>query len=120
MACLDTPPGGQLRLPHRPAIAQRGRDRGRPDPPVSVQCPELFGSEVAYPLRPQDLESADSKKVAKCAAFALLLPSGSPRRPPRRSSEDVVVPFRLPCLRSIAPSLTKYASTALLITCPMI
>src|SRR6266566_5684244 len=115
MAWQDERPGVQPRLPLQLAIEQSGRDRERRDPPVSGRYRELFASGVQYPLRLQDLEFADSTKVATCAGFAVLLPSGFPRRQPRRSSEDAVIPFVLPCSRSIAPSLTKYASTALLI-----
>src|SRR5580692_4225307 len=98
MAWRDEQPGVQLRLPPLPAPALSGRDRERLDPPVSVRCRELFASGVGCPPRPQDLESADSTKVATCAASAVLPPSGFPRPPRRRSSEDVVIPFRLPCL----------------------
>src|SRR6266849_729605 len=115
MAWQDERPGVQLRLPLQLAIEQSGRDQERRDPPVSGRYRELFASGVQYPLRLQDLEFADSTKVATCAGFAVLLSSGFPRRQPRRSSEDAVIPFVLPCSRSIAPSLTKYASTALLI-----
>src|SRR6266852_5211136 len=110
----DPRPGVQLLLPLQPAITLSGRDRERPDPPVSGRHRELFASEVGCPPRPQDLESADSTKAATCAAFAALPPSDFPRRQPRRSNEDVVIPFQLPCLGSIATSLTKYASPALL------
>src|SRR5216684_6460073 len=113
MACLDERPGEQLRLPFQPAIGVLARDRGRFDPPVSGQRREPGVSRVACLSRPQDPESADSKMVVTCAGFAVLLPSGFPRRQPRRSSEDAAIPFVLLCLRSIAPSLTKYASTAL-------
>src|ERR1700693_2493477 len=98
MAWRDEPPGVQLHLPLQPAIALSGRDRERLDPPVSARYRELFASGVRHPPRPQDLESAGSKKVAPCAAFAVLPASGFPRRQPRRSNEDVVIPFRLPCL----------------------
>src|SRR5467141_4344943 len=94
MAWRDQRPGGQLRLLLQPAITLSGRDRERPDPPVSGRHRELFASEVGCPPRPQDLESADSTKAATCAAFAALPPSGFPRRQPRRSSEDAVIPFR--------------------------
>src|ERR1700720_4732612 len=110
MAWRDERPGVQPRLPLQPAIAPSGRDRERLDPPVSVRYRELFASGVGRPPRPRDLESADSTRVAKCAAFAGLPPSGFPRRQPRRSIEDVVIPFPLPCLGSIDASLTKYAS----------
>src|SRR6266446_5375980 len=115
MAWRDQRPGVQLRLPLQPAIAPRERDRERLVPPVSGRCRELFASRVGHRPRPQDLESAGSTKAATCAAFAALPPSGFPRRPPRRSNEDAAIPFVLPCLRSMATSLTKYASTALLI-----
>src|SRR5882762_4582240 len=113
MAWRGERPGVPLRLPLQPAIAPSGRDRERLDPPVSVRCRERGVSRVAHLPRSQDLESADLAKVVTCGAFALLPPSDFPRRRPRRNSEDVVVPFPLPCLQSIAPSLTKYASTAL-------
>src|SRR5579862_5132788 len=111
MAWRDERPGVQLHPPLQPAIERSGRDRERCDPPVSGRSREVFGSAVQYPPRPQDLESADSTKVATCAAFAVLPPSGFPLPQPRRSSADVAIPFRLPCFGSIATSLTKYAST---------
>src|ERR1700730_7004318 len=98
MAWRDQRPGVQLRLPLQPATAMTGRDRERRAPPVSVRYRELFALGVECPPRPQDLESADSTKAATCAAFAVLPPSGCPRRPPRRSNEDVVIPLPLPCL----------------------
>src|SRR6266436_1345040 len=113
MACLDERLGEQLRLPLQPATAQRGRDRGRLDPPASVQCRERGASREACLPRPQDLESADSKMVVTCAVFALPLPLDFPPRRPQRNSEDVVIPFPLPCLESIDASLTKYAPKAL-------
>src|SRR6266852_5956571 len=113
MAWRDQRPGVQLRSPLQPVITLSGRDQEKCDPPVSGRHRELFASEVACPPRPQDLESADSTKVATCAEFAVLPPSDFPRRQPPRNNEDVVIPFRLPCLGSIAFSLTKYASTAL-------
>src|SRR6202140_3308235 len=113
MAGQDERPGEQFRLPPQPAIAPCGRVRERLDPPVSVRCRERGVSRVAHLPRPQDLESADLAKVVTCAAFALLPPSDFPPRRSRRNTEDVVIPFSLLCLRSIAPSLTKYASTAL-------
>src|SRR5882724_12643287 len=112
MVWQDQRPGEQLHLPLQPAIALSGRVRERFDLPVLARYRELFASGVGRLPRPQDLESAGSTKVATCAAFAVLPQSGFPRRQPRRSSEDVVVPFSLPCLPSIASSLTKYASTA--------
>src|SRR6266481_4023179 len=113
MAWRDEQPGVQLHPPLQPATAMSGRDRERRDPPVSGRYRELFASGVRYPPRPQDLESADSTKVATCAVFAVLPQSNFPSRLPRRSNEDVVIPFPPPCLGSIATSLTKYASTAL-------
>src|SRR5258705_11469233 len=113
MACWDDRPGGQLPLPLQPAIAPSGRDRERLDLQASVRCRERCASGVGRLPRPQDPESAGSTKVARCAGFALLPPSDFPPRRPRRNTEDVVIPFSLPCMRSIAPSLTKYASTAL-------
>src|SRR5229473_5051871 len=98
MAWRDQRPGVQLLLPLQPAIALSGRDRERLDPPVSSRRRELFASGVECPPRPQDLESADSTKAATCAAFAVLLPSCFPRRRPRRSNEDVVIPFPHPML----------------------
>src|ERR1700720_1633462 len=115
MAWRDQRPGVQLRLPLNPAITLWGGGRERRAPPVSGRRRELFASEVGCPLRPQDLESADSTKAATCEEFAVLPPSGFPRRQPRRSIEDAAIPFVLPCSRSMAPSLTKYASAALLI-----
>src|SRR5260370_19363502 len=114
MAWPDQPPGVQLRWPLQPAIALSGRDRERPDPPVSGRRRELFASEVGCPPRPQDLESADSTKVATYAAFAALPPLGFPRLQPQRSSQDAAIPLRTPCFGSIIPRLTKYAQTALL------
>src|SRR5580704_9293143 len=113
MAWRDERPGVQLRLLLQPAIAPSGRVRERLGLPVSVRCRERAVSGVAHLPRPQDLESADLTKVVRCAAFALPPPSGFPPRRRRRNSADVVIPFSLPCLRSIAPSVTKYASTAL-------
>src|SRR6266849_9663112 len=113
MAWRDERPDVQLHLPLQPAITPSGRDQERRAPPVSGRYRGLFASGVRYPPRLQDLESADSTKVATCAAFAELPPSCFPLRQPRRSSEDVVIPFPLPCLESIDASLTKYASTAL-------
>src|ERR1700688_5217330 len=85
-----------LQLPLPPAIALSGRDRERLDPLVSVRYPGLFASRVGHRPRPQGLESADSTRVAMCAAFAVPPPSGFPRRQPRRNNEDVVIPFPLP------------------------
>ena len=48
-----------------------------------------------------------------CAVLAVLPRSGSQLPPQPRSIEDVVIPFALPCFRSIAASLTKYASRSL-------
>src|ERR1700730_9578684 len=98
MAWRDERPGVQLQLPLRPATAPRGRDRGTPHPPVSVRSRERGVSRVAHLLRPQDLESAGSTKVVTCGVFALLPPSDFLPRQPRRSSEDVVIPFPTPML----------------------
>src|SRR5258707_13470568 len=103
-------PGVRLRRPLHLAIAPSGGDRERPAPPVSVRCRERGVSRVAHLPRSQDLESADLAKVVTCAAFALLPPSDFPRRRPRRNSANVVIPCSLSCLRSIAPSVTKYLS----------
>src|ERR1700730_11569993 len=97
-ALRDERPGVQLRPPLQPAIAPGGRDRERLDPPVSARYRELFASGVGRLPRLQDLEFAGSTKVERCAVFALLLPSGFLPRQPRRNSEDVVIPFSLPCL----------------------
>src|SRR6266851_9088537 len=107
MAWPAARPGVQLRLPLRPAITPPARDRERLDRPVSGRYRELFASGAERQLRPQGLEFADSTTVATCAVFAVLPRSGFPRRQPRRNTEDVVIPFRLPCLQSIATSLTK-------------
>src|SRR5271169_5375961 len=114
MAWRGERPGVQLRPPLQSATARSGRDRERRDPPASVRYRELFASGVVCQPRPQDLESAGSTKVVTCAAFAVLPLSDFLRRQPQRSNEDVVVPFPLPCLESIAASLTKYASKPLL------
>src|ERR1700678_459458 len=98
MAWRDERPGVQLHLPLQPATAQRARDQGRRDPLVSARCRELCASGVRYPPRPQDLESGGSTKVATCAAFAVRPPSDFPSRQPRRSNEDVVIPFTTPML----------------------
>src|SRR6266478_5043532 len=111
MAWRDERPDVQLHLPLQPAITPSGRDQERRDPPVSGRYRGLFASGVRHPPRLQDLESADSTKVATCAAFAVLPPSDFPPRRPQRNSEDVVIPFSLPCLESIDASLTKYAPT---------
>src|SRR6202051_5181777 len=107
MAWRDERPGEQLRLPLQPAIAPSGRVRERLDLRVSVRYRERGVSRVAHLPRPQGLESADSTKVVTCSAFALLPPSDFPPRRPRRNSADVVVPFSLLCLRSIAPSRSE-------------
>src|ERR1700720_442411 len=113
MAWRDERPGEQLRLPLQPALAPRGRDRGRLDPPVSARCHERGASRVGRLARPQDLESGGSTKVVTCEVFVLLPPSDFPPRRPPRNSADVVIPSCLPCLQSIAPSLTKFVSTVL-------
>src|ERR1700722_18914658 len=108
MAWRDERPGVQLLRPLQPATARSGRVRERRDPPVSVQCRERGASGVRRQSLPQDLESGDSTTVVKCAIFALP-PSDFQPRQPRQNTEGVVIPFLLPCLLSIAPSLTKYA-----------
>src|SRR5258708_28915015 len=110
MASRDGRPHVQLRLPLQPAIAPRGRDRGRLDPPVSGRYRELFASRVGRPPRPQDLESADSTRVATCAAFAVLPPSDFLPPQPRRNSEDVVIPFPTPMLAKHRCQLNKVCS----------
>src|ERR1700722_13259879 len=92
MAFLVERPGEQLRLPLQPATAQCGHDQGTLYLLGSVQCRERGVSKVARRLRPQDLESADSKKVVMCAVFAPPLPLDFPFLRPRRSSEDAVIP----------------------------
>src|SRR6266566_321316 len=111
MAWRDERPGVQLRLPLQPAIALSGRDRERLDPPVSGRRRERCASAVGRPPRLQDPESAGSTKVVTCAVFALLPPSDFLPQQPRRSSEDVAIPFPLPCLRGIAAQLNKVCSS---------
>src|SRR5580700_10109634 len=106
-AWQDERPGEQLRLPLQPAIAPSGRVRERLDLQVSVRYRERGASGVARLPHPQGLESADSTKVVTCAAFALPPPSDFLPRQPRRSSEDVVIPFPLPCFRGIGCQLNK-------------
>src|SRR5271155_418235 len=97
MAWRDEPPGVHLRPPLPPALALRGRDRERLDPPASARCRERGVSGVARPPPPQGLESAGSARAAMCAVFALPPRSDFPPRPPRRNSVGVVIPFPLPC-----------------------
>src|ERR1700751_4742576 len=97
MAWRDERPGVPLRLPLPPALAPRGRDRGRLEPPVSDRCPERGASGVGRLARPQDLESGGSTKVVTCEVFVLLPPSDLPPRRPPRNSADVVIPYPLPC-----------------------
>ena len=95
------------RYTHRVAISNhRGRVRERLGLPVSVRCRERGVSRVAHLPRPQDLESADSTKVVTCAVFALP-PSDFPLQRPRRSSEDVVIPFPLPMLEKHCSKFNK-------------
>src|SRR2546429_4563952 len=82
-------------------------DKKRRDPPVSGRYRGLFASGVRHPPRLQDLESADSTKVATCAAFAVLPASDFPSRQPRRSNEDVVIPFSIPMLVKHCSQLNK-------------
>src|ERR1700740_2192555 len=112
MACWDEQPGEQLRLPRLPAIAPSERDRKSLDPLASDRYRERGASGVGHQARSQDLESVDSTKVVRCAAFALLPPSDFRLRQPRQNTEDVVIPFSLPCLQSIGASLTKYVANA--------
>src|SRR6266478_7437740 len=107
MAWRDERPGVQLRLPLQPAIAPRGRDQGRLDPQVSARCRELFASGVGRPPRPQDLESADSTKVATCVVFALPPPLDFPPQQLRRNNEDVVIPFPRPISLKHTSQLNK-------------
>src|ERR1700720_2432998 len=106
MASRDERPGVQLRLPLQPGLVPSGRVRERLDLPVSVRCRERGVSGVAHLPRPQDLESADSTKVVTCAVFALP-PSDFPPQRPRRSSEDVVIPFPLPMLAKHCSKFNK-------------
>src|SRR5439155_21679697 len=111
MVWQDGRPAVQLRLPLQPALARLGRDRGRLVPRLLVRCREHYGTAVGRLFRPQDLESADSARVATCAGF-VPPPSGFPPPRLRQNNEDVLIPFPLPCLPGIGPSLTKYGSTA--------
>src|SRR5580693_3793843 len=113
MAWRDERTAEQLRWPLPSAQALCARARERFDPPASVRYRER-GASGAEPLaRAQDRESAGSAKVAMCAVPAGLPPSDSRLVPPQRNTEDVVIPFLLPCLKSIATSLTKYAGRSL-------
>src|SRR5256885_5770097 len=107
MAWRDERPDVQLHLPLQPAITPTGRDQERRDPPVSGRYRGLFASGVRHPPRLQDLESADSTKVATCAAFAVLPPSDFPSRQPRRSNADVAIPFSIPMLVKHRSQLNK-------------
>src|ERR1700722_2365487 len=98
MAWRGERPAAQRRLPRQPATAATGRGRATFDPPVSVRSREHDASAVARLTRSQDPESADSTKVVTCAAFVLPPASGFPLRRLPRNSEDVVIPFPLPCL----------------------
>src|SRR5258708_33463508 len=99
-------------MPFPRGRAKRGGGGEGRDPPVSIRCRERGASGVGRLPRPQDRESAGSTKVETYATFALLPRSDFPRRRPRQNSEGVVIPWPLPCIWSIAPSVTKYASTA--------
>src|ERR1700719_4519094 len=107
MAGQNERPGEQLRLPLQPAIAPSGRVRERLDLRVSVRCRERGASGVARLPRPQGLESADSTKVVTCAAVAPPPPSDFLPRQPRRSSEDVVIPFSLTMLAKHCSKFNK-------------
>src|SRR5713101_2047795 len=93
MAYWDERSGERPGLPPLPAIAPSEHDRERFDPQASSRSREHGASGVGRLVRSQDLESADSRKVVKCAASALLPPSDSPPPQPRRNSEGVVIPF---------------------------
>src|SRR6267154_491358 len=110
MACWDERPGEQLRLPRLLATAPSERVRERLDPRVSVRFRERGVSGVGRLVRSQDLESAGSRKVVKCAVFALLPLSDFRLRQSQQNIEDVAAPFQLPCSESIGASLTKYVA----------
>src|ERR1700730_16849447 len=107
MAWQDERPGERLRLPLHPAIAPSGHVRERLDLRVSVRYRERGASAVGCQSLPQGLESADSTKVVTCAAFALPPPSDFLPPQPRRSSEDVVIPFPLPMLAKHCSKFNK-------------
>src|SRR5712692_9058559 len=117
MACWDERPGEQLRLPRLPAIAPSARDRKRFDPRASARFREHGASGVGRLVRSQDLESADSRKVVKCAASALLPPSDSLPPQPRRNNEGVVIPFLAPMLVRHRCELNKVCSNSAINTC---
>src|SRR5260370_12332729 len=98
MAYWDERPCEPLRLPHPPAIEPSARDRERFDPRASTRSREHGASAVGRLVRSQDLESAGSRKVVKCAASALLPPSDSLPPQPQRNSAGVVIPFLTPML----------------------
>src|SRR5216684_1360977 len=98
MASPDERPGGPPRLPPRPAIALRERDREKLDLPASVRCLAPVVSRGARLPRLQDRESAGSTKAVTCAVLALLPPSDFLPRRPLRNSEDAVIPFPTPML----------------------
>src|SRR5882724_9462656 len=112
MACWDEQPGERLRLPRLPAIAPSARDRERFDPLASVRCRERGASGVGRLARSQDLESVDSTKVVRCAAFALLPPSDFRLRQPRQNTEDAVIPFSTPMLARHPCQLNKVYSNS--------
>src|SRR5216683_2328569 len=98
MAYWDERSGERPRLPPLPAIAPSEHDRERFDPQASSRSREHGASGGGRLVRSQDLESADSRKVVKCAASALLPPSDFRLRQPRRNSVGVAIPFLTPML----------------------
>src|SRR6266478_5797508 len=107
MACWDERPGEQLRLPRLLAIAPSVRDRERFGPLASTRFRERGVSGVGRLVRSQDLESAGSRKVVKCAVFALLPLSDFLPPRPRRNSEGVATPFFTPILIRHRSQLNK-------------
>src|SRR6267154_504963 len=98
MACWDERLGEQLRLPRLLAIAPSDLVRERLGPLASTRFRERGVSGVGRLVRSQDLESAGSRKVVKCAVFALLPPSDFLPPRPQRNSEGVAIPFFTPIL----------------------
>src|SRR5258707_12447178 len=98
MAYWDERPGELPRLPALPAIAPSEHDREMLDPRESTRFREHGASGVGRLVRSQDLESAGSRKVVKCAVCALLPPSDFLLPQPQRNSEGVVIPFLTPML----------------------
>src|SRR6266849_5426559 len=117
MAYWDERSGERPRLPPPPAIAPSEHDRERFDPQASSRSREHGASVVGRLVRSQDLESADSRKVVKCAASALLPPSDSLPPQPRRNNEGVVIPFLAPMLVRHRCELNKVCSNSAINTC---